>query len=76
MRRGGFFIIAVASAVITIISLNAAFGRPGYFNERYGRYGWHHRCYGDDYYRNRDKHDKRKNPAQQDMQRDSATRNY
>ena len=75
MKRGGLFLIGIISAVATIISLNAAFGRPGYFDENYhARYSWHHRCYGRDDYDNHYRND-RKNPDQQ-KQQDSATGKY
>ncbi|MBV9961843.1 MAG: hypothetical protein JO072_06305 [Parafilimonas sp.] len=35
MKKGGVFFIGLASAIATIISLNVAFGRSGYYYERY-----------------------------------------
>lgn len=47
MKRGGLFFIGLLSAIITIISLNIAFGRSGYYYDRYSYYNHynHHRCY-------------------------------
>ena len=59
MRRGSLFFIALLSAVVTFISLNIAFGRPGYYYERYPYYHrYHHyydRHYDERYDRNRQK---------------------
>jgi len=44
MRRGNLFFIGVISAVATIISLNVALGRSGYYNERYPFYNRYHHC--------------------------------
>ncbi|MFT4156014.1 hypothetical protein [Parafilimonas sp.] len=57
MRRGGLFFIGLISAVITIISLNMAFGRPGYYHNRFERYERFHRCEGH-YYDHRYNDDK------------------
>ena len=62
MRRGNLLLIGVTSAVVTVISLNLAFGRSWNYNDRYygyhGRY-CHERYHGDD--------------RQKDKQRDSPT---
>ena len=43
MKRGGLFFIGLVSAIATIISLNIAFGRPGYYS-RYPYYNRFHHC--------------------------------
>jgi hypothetical protein len=45
MRRGSLFFIGLISAIATIISLNIAFGRSGYYNERYPYYSHYHHCH-------------------------------
>ena len=42
MRRGSLFFIALLSAIITFISLNIPFGRPGYYYERYPYFHRYH----------------------------------
>jgi hypothetical protein len=70
MKRGGLFFIGLISAIATIISLNVAFGRSGYYYEKYPYYNRFHHCDGrydrDD---ERSKHD-------HDLRRDSTTSNY
>ncbi|MEP6684522.1 MAG: hypothetical protein ABJA35_14730 [Parafilimonas sp.] len=45
MRRGNLFFIGVISTVVTIISLNVAFGKSGYYNEHYPFYNrYHNNC--------------------------------
>lgn len=55
MRRGRLFFIGLLSAIVTIVSLSIAFGRPGYYYEGHSFYNRYHRCnyrddrhYGDD----------------------------
>lgn len=62
MRRGSLFFIGLVSAIVTIISLNLAFG-----NSRYGFYGNHYGCYDrvDHRYHNGDRY-----------KADSTGRNY
>ena len=43
MKRGGLFFIGLISAIATIISLNIAFGRPGYYSH-YPYYNRFHHC--------------------------------
>ncbi len=70
MRRGGLFFIGFISAVITIISLNMAFGRPDYYHNRFARYESFHHC-DDHYYDHRNNDDK--NPKNENRQnRDSG----
>lgn len=69
MKRGGLFLIGLLSAIITIISLNFAFGRPwSYYNHyafRRHYYNYDNRCYDGNHY---------KNHSQQ--KQDSSTGNY
>ena len=44
MKRGGLFFIGLVSAIATIISLNIAFGRSGYYYDRYPYYHRFHPC--------------------------------
>lgn len=74
MKRGSLFFIGLISAIATIVSLNFAFGRQGFYNDYYP---YHHRYYHhyyydrhDDGYRNRDRIDERKPQA------DSTNSNY
>jgi hypothetical protein len=70
MKRGGLFFIGLISAIATIISLNVAFGRSGYYNERYPYYSRFHHCDGRyDRYDERSKHD-------HDLRSDSTISNY
>ncbi len=70
-RRGGLFFIGLASAIATIISLNVAFGKPGYYYERYPYYNRYHHC-SDRYDRNNDKRSKH----DRDQHNDSTNSNY
>jgi hypothetical protein len=67
--RGGLFFIGLLSAIITIISLNVAFGRSWNYNH----YGYGHRYYHCD-----DRYNKNHNHTQHDKnaQADSSTHNY
>jgi hypothetical protein len=67
--RGGLFFIGLLSAIITIISLNVAFGRSWNYNH----YGYGHRYNHCD-----DRYNKNHNQTQHDknVQADSSTRNY
>ena len=58
MKRGGLFFIGLISAIATIISLNVAFGRQGFYYKRYSYYNRFHNC-DEPYDRNyeRSKHD-------------------
>ena len=71
MKRGSLFFIALISAIATIISLNMAFGRTGYYNERYSYYSRYHHCDKRHNYDN-DKKSKRENS----LQTDSTNSNY
>jgi hypothetical protein len=73
MRRGSLFFIGVLSTIVTIISLNVAFGSPGYFNERYPFYNRYHHCnsrYDDRY------HDDKKYNDEKQQTIDSTNSNY
>ena len=48
MKRGGLFFIGLLSAIVTIVSLNIAFGRSGFYNERDAYFSRYHHC-GDMY---------------------------
>ena len=70
MKRGSLFFIGLVSAIATIISLNVAFGRPGYYYERYPYYNHFHHCDGRyDRYNERLKHD-------HDLRSDSTISNH
>lgn len=70
MRRGSLFFIGLIAAVITIISLNMAFGRPGYYQNRFSRYERFHHCDGHHYnHRNDDDKDR---PDENRQNRDSG----
>jgi hypothetical protein len=71
MKRGGLFFIGLLSAIATIVSLNIAFGRSGYYYERYPYYNRYHHC-NDRYYRNHDERSKQYH----DRQSDSTKTNY
>lgn len=71
MRRGNLFFIGLLSAIITIVSLNYALGRPGYFHDRYPFYH-RHRCYD----RYDDRYDDRYRNDQHQQQKDSTNSNY
>ncbi|MEP6597200.1 MAG: hypothetical protein ABJA71_14705 [Ginsengibacter sp.] len=59
MKRGSLLLIGVASAIITIISLNFAFGRSwNYYDNR-----WHH-C-NERYHKDADKNDQRNQENQE-----------
>ena len=60
MRRGSLFFIGLISAIVTIISLNVAFGRSGYYYDRYPYYNRFHHCDGryDRSNNERSKHDR------------------
>jgi len=68
-RRGGLFFIGLISAITTIISLNIAFGRSGYYYDRNPYYSRYHHC--DEKY-DRD-HDER--PEQDHNRRNDSTNN-
>jgi hypothetical protein len=70
MKRGGLFFIELISAIATIISLNIAFGRSGFYNDRYPYYNRFHRC--DDRYDRRYDEQKRNS----EMNKDSLNSNY
>jgi hypothetical protein len=70
-RRGGLFFIGLISAIATIISLNIAFGRSGYYYERYPYYNRYHHC-DERYDRNRDERSKQDH----DRRSDSTNGNY
>ena len=72
MKRGGLFFIGLISAIATIISLNIAFGRSGFYNDRYPYYNHYHHCNErcDRRYDDRSKH------GNDEMKRDSSTSNY
>lgn len=62
MRRGSLFFIGLISAIVTIVSLNFAFGRPGYYYDRSSYYGRYHHCdnrYNDEQHNNRNQRDER-----------------
>jgi hypothetical protein len=71
MKRGGLFFIGLISAIATIISLNIAFGRSGFYYDRYPYYGRYHHC-NERYDRNYDERSKQDHR----LQRDSSTSNY
>ena len=70
MKRGGLFLIGLASAVVTVITLHATVGNR--FNSYgYGPWNRYHHCYGgkyDDRFRDRDE-------RRYDLRKDSL-RNY
>ena len=66
MKRGSLFFIGLLSAIITIISLNFAFGRSWHYNH-YPYYARHH-CYNERYDRGYNE--------QQNLNRDSTRSNY
>ena len=68
MKRGGLFFIGLISAIATIVSLNVAFGRSGYYYDRYPYYNHYHHC--DERY---DRNDAR---SKHDQHGDSTTTNY
>jgi hypothetical protein len=70
-RRGGLFFIGLVSAILTIISLNIAFGRQGYYFDRYPYYNRYHHC-DDRYDRNHDERSKQ----DRDRRSDSTNNNY
>lgn len=69
MKRGGLFLIGLLSAVITVISLNAAFGRSYNY---YNHYNSYHHCHN--FYDNR--YHNKNHTQQKQMQPDSSTVNY
>lgn len=72
MRRGSLFFIGLLSAIVTITSLNIAFGRSGYYHDRYNHYGRFHDCdsrYDERYYNNKRERDK-------EQKTDSLNNNY
>ena len=73
MKRGSLFFIGLISAIITIISLNVAFGRSGYYNERHSYFGHYHHC--DNRYDNRYRDDKNHQDERQ-QRTDSLHSNY
>ena len=67
--RRSLFFIGLISAIITVISLNVALGRPGYYAERYPYYNRYHNC--------DDRYDKRNDDQRQrDHQQRDSTSNY
>ena len=44
MKRRRLFFIGLISAITTIISLNIAFGRSGYYNHSHSYYGRYYHC--------------------------------
>jgi hypothetical protein len=73
MKRGGLFFIGLISAIITIISLNVALGRSGYYYERYPFYNRYHHCnsrYDNRYRDDENNHDERQ------QRTDSTNSNY
>lgn len=71
MKRGSLFFIGLVSAIITVISLNYAFGRSAYYNDRYPYFNRYHRCYDERYNRRNDGRQQRNN-----QRIDSTTGNY
>jgi hypothetical protein len=71
MKRGGLFFIGLLSAIATIVSLNIAFGRSGYYYERYPYYNRYHHC--DERY---DRNDDERLKQDHDRQSDSIKTNY
>jgi len=71
MKRGGLFFIGLLSAIATIVSLNIAFGRSGYYYERYPYYNRYHHC-DKRYDRTRDERSRQDH----DRQSDSTKTNY
>ena len=72
-RRGSLFFIGLISAIATIISLNVAFGRSGFYNDRYPYHNhyYHHRCYDRN---DRDRYER--DHENQHQQSDSTHSNY
>lgn len=68
-RRRSIFFIGLISAIITLVSLNFAFGRSGYYSERYPYYSRYHNCDGRYDWRYDDK-------RQRDHQRKDSISNY
>lgn len=68
--RRSLFFIGLISAIITVISLNVALGRSGYYYDRYPYYSRYHNC--DDKYNGR--YDERNKGDHQ--RRDSTNSNY
>lgn len=73
MRRGRLFFIGLLSAIITIVSLNIAFGRPGYYNRHFNRYERFHRC--EERY-NDNRRDDKKLQHENNQNKDSLNNNY
>jgi hypothetical protein len=69
MKRGGLFFIGLISAIITIVSLNIAFGRRGYDEHRS-----YHRMHSCD--RKQDYHNDERSKKDQHQYNDSTTSNY
>lgn len=44
MKRGSLFFIGLISAIVTVLSLNFAFGRSWRYYERYPYYSRYHNC--------------------------------
>lgn len=66
MKKGSLFFIGLISAIITIISLNFAFGSSWHYN-RYSYY-CHHRYYNDRY--------EHSHQQKQNLNNDSIHNNY
>jgi hypothetical protein len=72
MRRGRLFFIGLLSAIVTIVSLNIALGRPGYYYKGHSFYNRYHHCYGyDRHYR-----DDKNYQNEKRRQADSSNSNY
>jgi len=69
MKRRGLFFIGLTSAIITIVSLNIAFGRPGYDERRS-----YHRMHSCD--RRQDQRDDERSKRDQQQYNDSTKNNY
>lgn len=66
MKRASLFLIGLLSAIITIVSLNYAFGKSWFYNNHYSFHGYYYDCY---HHNNQHTHQKQSAP-------DSSEANY